>query len=100
VAFWLWQGAAPALLVSLCACTLLGPILTPPKKTTQPPRYGALLQVLSKGGLKYPVSGAYIWNCASWDVQGIFAGGKEDSYADPVTVQRIKRHNAAVQGVR
>ncbi len=56
--------------------------------------------MLEKGGLRYPVSGAYLWNCASWDVQGIFAGGKEDSYADPATIQKIKRHNAAAAGGR
>uniref|UniRef100_A0A383VDD3 Glycoside hydrolase family 42 N-terminal domain-containing protein n=1 Tax=Tetradesmus obliquus TaxID=3088 RepID=A0A383VDD3_TETOB len=33
--------------------------------------YAAALQLLAAGGGGYPVHGAYMWNVASWDVQGI-----------------------------
>jgi hypothetical protein len=33
--------------------------------------YAAALQLLAAGGGKYHVHGAYMWNVASWDVQGI-----------------------------
>jgi hypothetical protein len=61
----------------------------------QPRRYSALLQVLGKGGLKYPVRGAFLWNCASWDIQGT----RDPQYADPVTVEKIRAHNANATGV-
>ena len=60
--------------------------------------YGALMQQLAAGGLTYKVSGAFMWNCVSWDVQGVYgcSSSKEGSYADPGVVASIRMHNAAM----
>jgi hypothetical protein len=71
----------------------------PPTTPSRARRYEALLEQLSRGGLRYPVSGSFIWNCASWDVQGVYTSSGEGSYADPVVVERIRRHNAAAAAV-
>lgn len=73
--------------------------------------YGAALQVLSTGGLKYKVDAAYLWNVGSWDVQGIHtASAKYDTslnqgdwpvrngYADAKVIAAIKAHNAKASG--
>jgi hypothetical protein len=33
--------------------------------------YKAALSLLKAGGAEFPVHHSYIWNCVSWDVQGI-----------------------------
>jgi len=37
------------------------------------------------------VTGAYLWNTGSWDVQGFYTGA--EAYGDPVLVQEIRAHN-------
>eukprot|EP00877_Chromochloris_zofingiensis_P008388 jgi/Chrzof1/3802/Cz13g09110.t1 len=57
--------------------------------------YVQALKLLAKGGGKYPISGVYLWNVVSWDVQGLHpaSSSKEGSYADPVVTAAIKKHN-------
>ena len=58
--------------------------------------YSALLGVLARGGLDYPVHGAFVWNCASWDVQGVYSS----EYTEPGVIALVRRHNAAVLRAR
>ena len=51
-------------------------------------------------GCEYRVDGIFLWNDASWDVQGIYPESTtgDGSYRDPVVVAMIEAHNAAVIG--
>ena len=53
----------------------------------------------SKGTWQYPVHAVFIWNLASWDVQGVYPESTtpEGSYKDAKVAGLIRRHN---QGVR
>ena len=44
---------------------------------------------------EYRVSGIFIWNGGSWDVQGLYPESttSEGSYRDPETVKLISDHN-------
>lgn len=45
------------------------------------------------------MDGIFIWNDASWDVQGVYPESTTEgqgSYRDPVVVAMIEAHNAAV----
>ena len=45
------------------------------------------------------MDGIFIWNNASWDIQGIYPESATDgagSYRDPVVVAMIEAHNSAV----
>ena len=47
-------------------------------------------------GCEYRVDGIFLWNDASWDVQGIYpeSSSGDGSYRDPVVVAMIEKHNA------
>lgn len=47
---------------------------------------------------EYRVSGIFIWNGGSWDVQGLYPESttSEGSYRDPETVKLISDHNQRV----
>ena len=72
--------------------------------------YGSLIRyVESRGALGpgvWPIDGAFLWNCGSWDVQAVHPAstapdGSIDpttgvgSYADSATIKMIAAHNAA-----
>ena len=60
------------------------------------------LQLLGLGGINYKVSGAFIWNVVSWDVQGIHPASSsgEGSFADAQSMAMIKEHNVKVNAAR
>lgn len=76
-------------------------------KAYQRAYYAAALQLLQAGGGKWPVAAAYIWSCASWDVQGVHTSAAEwnlsiaqgdwpvkRGYADAGVIAAIREHNA------
>ncbi|GBF92700.1 hypothetical protein Rsub_05069 [Raphidocelis subcapitata] len=68
--------------------------------------YKAAMDLFRTGGLQYPISGVYLWNVVSWDVQGIHPASSEwgnlnNSYRDTTIMEWIKQYNAkAVKAVR
>lgn len=69
--------------------------------------YAAALRVLSSGGVRVRVDAAYIWNVASWDVQGVHTASAKwntsvqqgdwpvtQGYADGGVIAAIKAHNS------
>lgn len=71
--------------------------------------YRAALNVLSAGGYEFPVHHSYIWNCVSWDVQGIHTASAlwntdvdqgdwpvKNGFAVQEVIDMIKTHNAGV----
>jgi hypothetical protein len=56
------------------------------------------MQLLSQGGVRYPVSGAYLWSILSHDPQGIHPATSTDkgSFKDDTIAAAIKAHNQAV----
>lgn len=53
------------------------------------------------GGPNYRVDAAFVWNLASWDVQGLHPSStnKEGSYRDDVVVDKLRDHNTAVRKI-
>ena len=47
---------------------------------------------------QYAINGIFLWNCGSWDVQGVHPSSfaSDGSYYDPAVVSMIARHNAGV----
>ena len=64
--------------------------------------WGAALRLLKRGGLRYRVDGAFLWNVVSWDVQGIHPASTsgEGSFRDDVIAGWIRQHNAEARGGR
>ncbi|GBF95536.1 hypothetical protein Rsub_08517 [Raphidocelis subcapitata] len=64
--------------------------------------HNAAMALLDRGGINYPLSGAYLWSLMSMDPQGIHpattSGG--GTFADPAIADAIKKHNAAARGRR
>jgi len=73
--------------------------------------YQAALRLLKQGGGKWPVHHSYIWNCVSWDVQGIHTASAvwntqvdqgdwpvKNGFAVQEVIDMIKSHNAEVVG--
>eukprot|EP00879_Flechtneria_rotunda_P011154 GHRR01011652.1.p1 GENE.GHRR01011652.1~~GHRR01011652.1.p1 ORF type:complete len:217 (+),score=63.36 GHRR01011652.1:641-1291(+) len=73
--------------------------------------YKAALKVLKAGGGQFPVHQSYIWNCVSWDVQGIHTASAlwntdvdqgdwpvKNGFAIQEVIDMIKQHNAQVTG--
>jgi hypothetical protein len=71
--------------------------------------YQAALTLLKRGGGKWPVHHAYIWNCVSWDVQGIHTASAiwntqvdqgdwpvQNGFAVQEVIDMIKSHNKEV----
>lgn len=56
---------------------------------------GALLKLLSTGGITYRVDAAFMWNMVSWDLQGLHpaSSNSEGSYAVPAVAAAIRQHN-------
>jgi hypothetical protein len=68
--------------------------------------YKAAMDLFRTGGLQYPISGVYLWNVVSWDVQGIHPASSEwgnlnNSYRDTTIMEWIKQYNAkAVKAIK
>jgi hypothetical protein len=62
--------------------------------------YKAAFKLFRAGGIKHKLSGAYLWNVVSWDVQGLHPASSsgEGTYKDDVITGWIKEHNLAVAG--
>jgi hypothetical protein len=71
--------------------------------------YTTALKVLKAGGAEFPVHHSYIWNCVSWDVQGIHTASAlwnldvdqgdwpvKNGYGVQEVIDMIKQHNAQV----
>lgn len=71
--------------------------------------YKVLMEVLDKGGSDIPVHQSYIWNCVSWDVQGIHTASAlwhtevdqgdwpvKNGFAIKEVIDMIKDHNKKV----
>lgn len=57
--------------------------------------------LLNGGSPSYPISHVFLWNMASWDVQGVHPGSSswQGSYRDEVVVRRIQVHNKLARGL-
>lgn len=68
------------------------------------------MNVLNNGGFDFPVHHSYIWNCVSWDVQGIHPASAlwntdvdqgswpvQNGFAVQEVIDMIKSHNKGVQ---
>jgi hypothetical protein len=63
-----------------------------------PPAPSTAFKLFKLGGIKYKISGVFLWNVVSWDVQGIHPASSsgEGTFRDDVISGWIKEHNAAV----
>lgn len=72
--------------------------------------YQALMKVLDAGGWEFPLHHSYIWNCVSWDVQGIHTASAlwntdvdqgdwpvKNGFAIQEVIDIIKDHNKKAQ---
>ncbi|KAI8472826.1 MAG: hypothetical protein J3K34DRAFT_519379 [Monoraphidium minutum] len=61
--------------------------------------YQQAFKLFKSGGINFPISGVYLWNVVSWDVQGIHPASSsgEGTFKDEVITQQIKEHNAWVR---
>jgi hypothetical protein len=82
---------------------------SPAAKTFLVNFYQAALRLLKQGGGKWPVHHSYIWNCVSWDVQGIHTASAlwntavdqgdwpvKNGFAVQEVIDMIKTHNSQV----
>ncbi|KIZ04437.1 hypothetical protein MNEG_3525 [Monoraphidium neglectum] len=60
--------------------------------------YQAAFKLLKNGGINYKLSGVFLWNVVSWDVQGIHPASSsgEGTFKDEVISQQIREYNAWV----
>jgi len=58
--------------------------------------YQSAFKLFKKGGIRYKISGVFLWNVVSWDVQGIHPASSsgEGTFKDEIITQWIKDFNA------
>lgn len=74
--------------------------------------YKAALRLLRAGGAQWPVHHSYVWNCVSWDVQGIHTASAlwntdveqgdwpvRNGFAVQEVIDMIKQHNRGVHAI-